>query len=218
MVNDVKYPSSTRDLRAAFAALEFVIVLVIIVLLFAAYFQGREMMINRKVASIRNDCDSIAIAIEKYREVFGQLPGDDPAATTRFDGVWAPGDDGDGDGRIAGAWNDDRNSSEARLFWKHLRAAGLIAGPVDTSESSYVQPTSAFNSLIGVTHGMYEMQGLTVVFGDIPAKILRRFDERTDDGRANAGRVRARIDDAAYDPGMAYDAAVALSLDASEPN
>lgn len=200
--------ASTR--QRAFAALETVIALIILVLLIGAYLQGRQMMLNRQLASIENDCEFVAMAIEKYHKAYGFLPGDDPGATTRFDGVWSASDDGDGDGRISGLWNSSDNSSETRLFWKHLRAAELIAGPVDTSDASYAQPNNGFDGLIGVGHGIYNLEGLNVVFGDMPGKVLHRFDERADDGSANSGRVRARTDGSEYIKTRLYDGAVAL--------
>ncbi len=209
---------SDRSTQSAIATLELIILLVIVVLLVGAYLQGREMMLNRQVAGVENDCDSVAMAIDKYHKAYGFLPGDDPAATSRFEGVWQHSDNGDGNGRVTGTWNGTDNTSETRLFWKHLRAAKLVAGPVDMGDASYAQPINAFDGVIGVGQDLYGIEDISVVFGRVPGKVLRRFDERTDDGNANTGRVRARTDFSVYATNEIYDGAVDLGIRRVEEN
>ena len=182
--------------------------LVIVVLVIGGILQSREMMANRKLKRIENDCAAIAAGIETYRNLYGELPGDDPAASARFAGEWSAMDNGDGDGLITGGWDSMDNSSESRKFWKHLRGAGLIEGPVDNSNPSYQQPTGPFDGAIGIDRNTYNIRGFTVVFARIPGNVAAMLEERGDDGAANTGRMQGHMTHADYEHDLLYDLAV----------
>ena len=141
---------------------------------------------------------------------YGVLPGDDPAASTRFAGTWGATDDGDGDGEIEGGWDATTNNSESRMMWKHLRGAGLVAGPVDNTDLSYQQPTSSFGGIIGVDVDLYGLNGANIVFGQLPGDIAGIVDGRADDSNPSVGSVRGHATDTSYALDTAYDVAFEL--------
>ena len=157
--------------KQGFTLAEIAIVLVIIGLLIGGVLKGQEMITNAKVSKVENDFKGITAAILAYQDRYGVLPGDDPAAATRFPGTWSAADNGNGDGTIQGAWNSTVNTQESRKVWKHLRGAGFIKGPVDATAASYQQPSHAFGGLVGFEQGLYGLSGHVIVFGALPGNI-----------------------------------------------
>lgn len=84
------------------------------------------MITRAKIKQPENDRTAIATAIDAYQQRYGALPGDDPAASTRFAGEWRGSDNGKGDGLMTGGWSSISNGLEARKFWKHLRGADEV--------------------------------------------------------------------------------------------
>jgi hypothetical protein len=114
------------------------------------------------------------------------LPGDDAKTETRW------GTDvkkGDGDRKIGGDFDDDGTGTvESRLFWSHLRAAGLIAGGITDT----LQPGNSFNGLVGVSTGdVANIKGLFVGFSNLSKEIASMVDERGDDGIPKTGSIQA---------------------------
>lgn len=184
---------------------EVAIVLVITGLLVGGLLQGREMVNRAHVARVERDYAAVAGAVLAYRERYGALPGDDPAATTRFPGILDAGDDGDGDGSIQGPWNSTNGAHESRLAWKHLRAAGLLKGPGDGAGDG--PPTHALGGPIGLGQGLHNLRGPVVVFGGLPGDVDRLLESRVDDGNPAAGTIQGHVTAARYDAAAAYDVA-----------
>lgn len=197
----------SRRSEQGFTLVEIAIVLVIIGLLIGGVLKGREMITNAKIKRIENDFAGVAAAIYAYQDRYGVLPGDDPAAATRFSGTWAAADNGNGNGNISGGWATQNNGQEARKIWKHLRGAGLIAGPVDNTNASYQQPSNSFGGLIGVDLNLYNLSGHNVVFGEIPGDIAQILEARGDDGVPSAGSIQAHNSQGAYVIDSRYDVA-----------
>lgn len=193
--------------QQGFTLVEIAIVLVIIGLLIGGVLKGQEMITNAKVSKIENDFKGITAAILAYQDRYGVMPGDDPAASTRFPGTWAASDNGDGNGVIQGAWNSTNNGQESRKIWKHLRGAGFIKGPVDATAASYQQPTHAFGGLIGFEQGLYGLSGNVVVFGAVPGNIGQIVEARGDDGNPSRGSVQGHATQTAYNITANYDVA-----------
>ena len=193
--------------QSGFTLVEIAIVLVIIGLLIGGVLKGRELITNAKIKRVENDYNGISASIYAYQDRYGVLPGDDPAASTRFAGTWGATDDGDGDGDIEGGWDATTNNSESRMMWKHLRGAGLVAGPVDNTDLSYQQPTSSFGGIVGVDVDLYGLIGANIVFGQIPGDIAAILDGRGDDGNPSVGIVRGHATDTTYALDTAYDVA-----------
>ncbi len=199
-----------RSSQQGFTLVEIAIVLVIIGLLIGGVLKGQEMITNAKVSKVENDFKGITAAILAYQDRYGVLPGDDPAASTRFAGVWSSADDGNGNGSIQGAWNGTANTLESRKIWKHLRGAGFIKGPVDATAASYQQPTHAFGGLIGIQQGLYGLPGTVIVFGAVPGDIDQILEARGDDGNPSGGSIQGHATQTAYNVASNYNTAFRL--------
>ena len=191
--------------QSGFTLVEIAIVLVIIGLLIGGVLKGREMITNAKIKRIENDFAGVSAAIYAYQDRYGVLPGDDPAASSRFAGTWRGSDNGNGNGNIAGGWNSTNNSSESRKIWKHLRGAGLIAGPVDNTDASYQQPSNSFGGLVGIDLNLYNLSGHNIIFGEIPGDIAQILEARGDDGVPSAGSIQSHASQTTYAIDTRYD-------------
>ncbi len=186
---------------------EIAVVLVIVGLFIGGALKGQQMITNAKVARIESDFRNITSAILAYQDRYGVLPGDDPAASTRFVGNWSAADNGNGNGVIAGPWNSTNNTQESRKIWKHLRGAGFLKGPVDTTSAAYQQPAHAYGGQIGFEQGIYNLHGPVVVFGALPGTITQVLEARGDDGVPKSGAVQGNATATAYEPARRYDLA-----------
>ncbi len=193
--------------QQGFSLVEIAVVLVIVGLLIGGVLKGQEMINTAKVAKLENDRKGITAAILSYQDRYGVLPGDDPAAATRFPGTWTAADNGNGDGMVQGTWNSASNDEESRKIWKHLRGAGFIRGPADGTAASYQQPTHSSGGLIGFEHDVYNLGGHVVVFGALPGNIDRRLEDRGDDGSPSAGSIQGHGTQTAYNVAADYDLA-----------
>jgi prepilin-type N-terminal cleavage/methylation domain-containing protein len=193
--------------QQGFTLIEIAIVLVIIGLLIGGVLKGQEMITNAKVSKLENDFKGISAAVLSYQDRYGVMPGDDPAASTRFPGTWTAADNGNGNGSIQGGWNSTNNAAESRKIWKHLRGAGFIKGPVDGTAASYQQPTHAFGGLIGFEQGLYSLSGHVVVFGAVPGNIDQIVESRGDNGNPSTGSVQGHATQTAYNINVNYDLA-----------
>ena len=199
--------SFNKQRQSGFTLVEIAIVLVIIGLLIGGVLKGREMITNAKIKRVENDFAGVAAAIYAYQDRYGVLPGDDPSASTRFAGTWAAADNGNGNGNISGGWSSTNNVLESRKIWKHLRGAGLIAGPVDNTSASYQQPSNSFGGLVGIDLNVYNLSGHNVVFGEIPGDIAAILEARGDDGVPSRGSIQSHASQTAYDIESRYDVA-----------
>ncbi len=193
--------------QRGFTLVEIAIVLVIIGLLIGGVLKGQEMITNAKVSKIESDYKGVTAAILAYQDRYGVLPGDDPAASTRFPGTWVAADNGNGNGVIGGAWNSTNNAQESRLIWKHLRGAGFLKGPVDGTGASYQQPSHSFGGLIGFQQNLYNLSGHVIVFGALPGNIDQILEARGDDGSPSTGSIQGNAALTAYVINNNYDMA-----------
>lgn len=200
----------SKSRQQGFTLVEIAIVLVIIGLLIGGVLKGQEMITNAKVSKIENDYKGITAAILAYQDRYGVLPGDDPAAATRFPGTWTAADNGNGNGVVSGNWASTTNTDESRKIWKHLRGAGFLKGPVDGTAASYQQPTNSFGGLIGFQQNVYGIPGNVVMFGNLQGSVAQILEARGDDGSANTGSVRGSATAAAYTLTTNYNVAYAF--------
>lgn len=201
---------SSESRQQGFNLVEIAIALVIVALVIGGAIKGQEMITNAKVNKVESDFKGISAAILAYQDRYGVLPGDDPAASTRFPGVWTAADNGNGNGVISGAWNSDNNGQESRKIWKHLRGSGFLKGPVDGSSTAYQQPAHPFGGWIGFEQGLYNLGGHVIVFGGLEGKVVQILEARGDDGNPSAGSLQGNASATAYTPNTDYD--VALSF------
>ena len=199
--------SEFRTRAGGFTLTEMAVVLVIIGLIIGGVLKGQEMITSAKVSKVENDFKGISSAILAYQDRYGVLPGDDPAASTRFPGNWSAADNGNGNGVIAGTWNSTNNTQESRKIWKHLRGAGFLKGPVDASLAAYQQPSHAFGGLIGFEQGLYNLSGHVVVFGALKGNVTQIIEARADDGIPSAGSVQGNATATTYSIDSKYDLA-----------
>jgi type II secretory pathway pseudopilin PulG len=189
---------------------EFVVVLIIVGLLFAAAIKTREIITDTKIKRLGDDYAVIAAAILEYQESFDTLPGDDAAAATRFSGNWRASDNGDGDGAIEGSWNSDDNDVEARKLWRHLRAAALMPLAANDEDAAYGQPGHPFGHQIGIAFRIHNFVGHSVVFANISGQIAQLLDSRGDDGDPSRGIIQSHRSESSYSEDKRYDVAFEL--------
>ncbi len=184
-------------MKNGFTLVEIAIVLIIIGLFMGTILKGTELITNAKIKNIENNFNSIARAINIYRENYHKLPGDDDGAD-RFEGVEAGGN---GDGVIGGNYDSTNNNDESRLLWLHLRSANLVKRvPGDLQQ----QPKNAFGGLIGISSdGAKCSMTLFVVFTKIPGNIAVILESHSDDEEADKGRICSDKSNYAGDNGTA---------------
>jgi len=207
-----------------FTLAEVAMVLAIVGLLTGGVMKGHEMISNAKLKRIEKDYTHVGAAISSYLDRYRQLPGDDASASTRFsiytDGINDPADleiNGGGDGKIDGDWIAEEYTESSNL-WKHLRAAGIIAGSGD----DYSQMQNAFGGMIGVRDGSLLLPGRVVIFGQIEGTIARIIEGRLDDGSPSTGSTQSDVTEASmnnnvvssagnsYDDSSRYHLAISL--------
>jgi prepilin-type N-terminal cleavage/methylation domain-containing protein len=166
-----------RKDQRGFTLVEIAIVLVIIGLLLGAILKGQEMIKSAKIKRVVKQTDELRAASYTYQDLYKYLPGDDPAATTRWS---AAAGNGNANGQIAGGEN--------YLLFNHLQVAGLISGSYNGT-SDY--PTHAFGGNIwlvwmtaqGKTSHWFNLENL-------PGEIAQIIDTTYDDGIFNNGAIR----------------------------
>lgn len=162
--------------QTAFSLVEITLTLTIIILLLAYFYhRGHSVSTTARIKNIFNDFYDVTTAIYSYQERYNALPGDV-----------------NGNNKIDGAFDSSQDGDESRLFWLHLRQAGLIRG----DSNSQQQPTHVFGGLIGVatrisTGKKQGIAGLFVGFSKIPRKIVVMIETQADDGYPNTGSIQA---------------------------
>ena len=139
--------------QSGFTLVEIAIVLVIIGLLLGGVLKGQELINNAKAKNIENEVNNIKTAIYSYQDRYRALPGDDKKAD-RFNDIDSSSV-GDSNGKIKGNFDSTTDNIESRLFWLHLRNAGLIVGATDDQN----QPNNVFNGLIGISTTLKDNEG-----------------------------------------------------------
>jgi len=181
--------------QGGFTLVEIAIVLVIIGLLLGGVLKGQELINSAKVKNLANDFRSIPTMVFAYQDKFRALPGDDRAASAHVAGV-PLAIDGNGDGRIDGAWNAQPAGgacpTESCNFWQHVRLANLASGPTDPGSADYF-PRNSEGGFIGIA-GVSPVAGWAgnffVCSTNIQGRFVRQLDITSDDGNTGTGSIR----------------------------
>ena len=161
--------------QTAFTLLEIAIILVIIGWFLGGILKCQCIVQSAKIKNLENDFQGITAAIYTYQDKYQVLPGDI-----------------NGNGKIDSAFDSTKNHDESRLFWLHLRRAGLVAGNPNDQQ----QPINAFHGLTGVSTDISTgkkngIAGLFVGFTNVPKDVAIIIESRSDDEKPNTGFIQA---------------------------
>lgn len=190
--------------QGGFTLVEIAIVMVIIGLLLGGALKGQEMIQNAKTKRIKADFDQYVAAFYSYQDIYRAFPGDNDKAAAQHGGV----DNATADSVIGGDWDTTTADAESRLYWEHLRTAGLISG------AGQDQPRNAFSGVVGVQTDIIANFGLALCFGNIEATTGRIIDNQYDDGNGSTGTIRGMTSgDVADDyTDTSYDNVICLQM------
>jgi len=173
--------------QAGFTLVEIAIVMVIIGLLLGGVLKGKGLIVSAQIRNIENEFNGLSAAVYSYQDRYLVLPGDDNKANRFTDITTCTDNCGNRNGIIGGDFDSTTDKDESRLFWLHLRNAGLIKG----AKTDKTQPLNRFNGQIGVSTGLLiadvNIQREFIGFTRIPQKVARSLDERGDDGLSKYG-------------------------------
>lgn len=180
--------------QAGFTLIEIAIVLVIIGLLLGGVLKGQELINSAKVKNFATDFRNIPLFIYGYQDKYKGLPGDHHTVTTSISGSTlattptasagtnctnpSGGSTCTGNGVIDGVWTSTTATEETRLFWQHVRLAGLAAGPTTPSDPAYT-PTNADGGVIGIESGAAATGGAYIQNGSVSGATVTAFSPVT---------------------------------------
>ena len=188
-----------------FTLVEIAIVLVIIGLLLGGILKGQEMITQAKIKNVVADFSGISAAYYGYQDRYRAIPGDDAQAGGAgcAGGRWAGACPGNGDGQVAGTYNNAgagcpatvvATTPETCKWWDHLRRAGFVSG------TGGANPFNAVTGQIGVQTGdgagaatLGGFSGLIMCSANLPDKIAIAVDTQMDDGVPATGTVRGLL-------------------------
>lgn len=185
-----------RRHQSGFTLIEIAIVLVIIGLLLGGILKGQELITQGRIRNVANDFQSVSVAINLYQDRYRALPGDDPGAATRWTAAGSTTASGTGDGTIGAGtagtptYNSGTPADESRLFWQHLRLAGLVGGATTAGAIGTANPPNAASGVTGVQNSAFGINGIVICSNNLSAKIAQAVDTQFDDGIATTGTVR----------------------------
>jgi prepilin-type N-terminal cleavage/methylation domain-containing protein len=208
--------------QSGFTLIEIAIVLVIIGLLLGGVLKGQELINSAKVKNLATDFRNIPLYFYGYQDRFKALPGDDARVATNLTNATLATTPSSkiGNGVIDGDWDSTTNTDESRLFWQHVRLAGLAAGSTDPTDTNYtprnsdggvigVQSNVGFTTITGPTTAM---SGSYIICSDgILGSYVKQLDTTLDDRETSTGSLRAIVSGASGGVAVASTAIVDAS-------
>jgi len=189
-----------KSSQRGFTLVEIAIVLIIIGLLLGAVLKGQEMIEQSKIKRVINDFNAISAAVMTYKDRYGNLPGDDPNAATRWPAAAgrAAAANGNGDGVIGGTLAQvlTGGANESGYAWQHLRLSGLVGGDVATAGTAQTPERTPFGSNYGLgsAGNAFGLGTQAPIFcASLPAKAAEALDKQLDDGNPQSGNIRAGV-------------------------
>lgn len=168
-----------RATTPAFSLIELGLVLIIMGVIAGAIFKGQDLLHVAKINSVLEDVKRYKSAIALYYQTYGEWPGDDPSAATRFHGV----ENGNGDGVV--------DEADEPLVWKHLMAAGSLShGDIPSSKmgGKFRLTSVPWNEFSGVW--LVLGKGADARTGLFTPKQAQTIKSRADDGKPSEGMLR----------------------------
>lgn len=209
---------ATRERQSGVSLLEASVALIVIGALWQVALHSHSLLDYMRAKRAVTELRGVETMVRVYRDRYGAVPGDDFDAPQRMAGAIGGSDDRpknngriesldgpvEGDTPITAAEVD-----ESKLFWNHVRMAGLAPGNPSQGFAS-----NAFNGRLFVTSGSARptqpagVRGLfSVCSSRIDANVARMVDSALDDGDATRGQVWAAREDlrGAFLPGTRQD-------------
>ncbi len=176
---------------------ELIIAVVVLGAVFLFTLRGTTVVTSMRAIAVSHQLQNLQTRVLAYQDRFGELPGDDPAAASRFNLppamalVGGRGVSSAGNGRVDG-WLDDAVAANAENFmaWRHLRASGILDGDVGLAGAS-ARPENPFGGIYGFDENNLGFEKSAICATRIPGLAALDIDKRLDDGLANRGAVRA---------------------------
>ena len=168
-----------------FTTIELALVLALVGLVIGGILGVQRILTYNRTNDVVDTLTAYREAARRYRAEYGALPGDDRGARARW-GKTVPQAGGAADGRVQGRYNAGAPDRESRLFWAHLRAAGLIPGkPGDTG-----LPRNGFGGIYGVQEDPMELEGPAICVSNLTGEVAREVLTRMGPGERDQGDVR----------------------------
>ena len=191
--------------HSGFTLVEVALALVVIALLIGGVLKGWQLVQSSRVRTMAATTTSVQSAYFAFFDRYGHVAGDWNAADAAkaIGGVINGGgnDSGHLDSSPADPW------TEPNAFWEQLAKAEFIRGEflgLPATEPTLNNNLAPLNVLqrpiiIGRTQdfeGASAPRRHIIVGRGVPVALLQELDTKLDDGVANAGKVRATVDDA----------------------
>jgi len=188
-----------KSRQSGFTLVEIAIVLVIIGLLLGGVLKGQELIFNSKVKASFNLSREMSAAVNSYMDRYGQLPGDDTLASTRFPAAAPLPVNGNGDGVIAGGAvgcaNGTTASEQCEALYE-LRLAGFISGQGLNSLRTPFGGQAELAAAVNIIPAMGSSTALFYRNTGLSYKAASAIDTSFDDGLPTTGSFRCAV--AAY--------------------